>query len=591
MALEVAHNTISGKIKLTIVAKAQFSTRRGVSDILQSVAANVRAILADPQGKPLVRLPPLLEGGNPKDGAGALGAELFVWDQKTVIMRKEIAGLAQVNEDDINADSSILKLGLDSIEAIKLSSRLRQHGILLSVSTIMRNTTIRKMCKAATAAAAPRSGIRPLHSSGDGGAVERVLVEFERVVRQHLVARGLQDAEAVYPTTPLQEAMIAETLASGYTLYFNHDVLELERWVDLDRLRSAWEDVVDSNPILRTSFISLEETGIGHTYAQIVQRSADRHHHRHNHHWNEVEVPAAQDSVRRTIDSTMESAQRRANLLGQPPVYISVVKAPHSAHLVLSISHALYDGWSIGLLHRDLRLAYYNPNAPHPPRPSPRLLIENMLSGDAGESKRFWSQLLGGVVPSQFPTVATSESAITANPTKTHRAELISSSVPYREIQAFCKQAGVTLQSLGQACWALLLAHHLGETDVVFGAVLSGRDFDGADEVMFPAMNTLPVRAVLHGRRPRSYHSYHKLLAHLQENGSKTLMYQHTPLRDIQKLVNTGGIRLFDTIFLYQRSQESPGGEDRQLYRSVGGTADIEVRFMGGCIHCSAAKK
>jgi hypothetical protein len=110
--------------------------------------------------------------------------------------------------------------------------------------------------------------------------------------------------------------------------------------------------------------------------------------------------------------------------------------------------------------------------------------------------------------------------------------------------------------------------------------VLSGRDFDGADEIMFPAMNTVPVRAILHG-------SYRDMLSYMQENGAMTLKHQHTPLREIQRLVNTGGTRLFDTIFLYQRSQASADNE-RQLYDSVGGASDVEVCLLS-VIVCSWA--
>jgi len=536
---------------LTIVAKAELS-REKVSDTLRSVAANIRTILENPTSKPLVQPAATSEAElmngicrNPGTRDGD-----FVWDGQAVILRKTIAGLAEVEEIDINADSSILELGLDSIEAIKLSSRLRQHDIRLSVSAIMRNTTIRKMHKIMN------TGVQPAHHAG----VDK-LTEFEHRVRQSLT--GLENVAAVYPTTPLQEAMVAETLASEYSLYFNHDVLKLEAWVDLNRLRKAWEIVVESNDILRTSFVSLEDLDIGQTYAQIIHRSSD-------FYWNEVEV-STEGVVVPTIDAIMERIRKQADILGEPPVYVTLLKAPHSTHLVLSISHALYDGWSIGLLHTDLRLAYFGSFTP---RPSPRLLVDNIVNNDAEESQRFWKHILDCVVPSQFPTSAFTQ------PSKTHRSERISA-VSYSEVQTFCKKVGATVQSLGQTCWALLLAHYHGETDVVFGSVLSGRDFDQADEIMFPAMNTVPVRVILHG-------SYREMLLYVQENGSATLKYQHTPLRDIQKLVNTGGTRLFDTIFLYQRSQTSGSGE-KQLYESVGGSSDVEVCILSSIRNCSRA--
>lgn len=511
-------------------------------ELLRNVAGNLRDIVADPERKPLS---PALRSNEPQeeDHVGrahpAAREQSFDWTPQAKSMRKTIAELAEVAESEVSADVSILELGLDSIEAIKLSSRLRQGGIEISVSSIMRNTTIRKLLKAldTTTPAIP-------------SAKTNTLAEFEHAMRQNMP--HLSASSTVYPVTPLQEAMIAETLASGYTRYFNHDVLKLEEWVDIDRLRAAWSAVTKNNDILRVFFVSTEGIDVRQAYGQIVRAYTD-----FSCHWEVLQVPT-EDAVEDAIESTMERVTDNADLQTEPPVYVTVLKAPKSTHIVLSLSHALYDGWSIGLLHDDVRRAYFHANTS---RPSPRLMIEKIVDTDIEESRRFWSQKLNGVVPSRLPASAFSPTA------QTERAELVSA-ISFAEVRAFSKAIGATLQTLGQTCWALVLAYCLGETDVVFGSVLSGRDFDGADEVIFPAMNTTPVRAILHG-------SYNELLAYMQENGAETLRHQHTPLREIQRLVSGGSARLFDTIFLCQRSQESGDGEGI-LYRSVGGSSDVE---------------
>lgn len=533
---------MSGPVTLTIVAKGELS-RAKVMDLLQSVVAGVRSILANPGGKPEIQnaapSPEALTNRVSHGGVKPL-LEKFTWDKRAMVLRKTIAELAEVEESEVGEDSSILELGLDSIEAIKLSSRLRKQGVGISVSSIMRNTTVRKMCGVIDVAV-------PV-----AACVDKV-AEFEVVVREKLP--GLEEEDGVYPTTPLQEAMVAETLTSGYTLYFNHDVLLLEDWVDLERLREAWGAVVENNDILRMSFVSLQEMGLRQSYGQIV-------HHRAGFHWERVDL-LAEDDVQSAIDEAMERTTGQADLLAEPPVYVTILKAPSSTHLILSISHALYDGWSIGLLHEDLRRAY---DKSITPRPSPLLMINNIINVDTDESKRYWQQTLNGAVPSRFPSKLTA----TADPAQTYRAERVSL-VAFGEAQEFCKKVGATIQSLGQTCWALLLAHYMGETDVVFGSVLAGRDFDEADQIMFPAMNTVPVRAILHG-------SYREMLSYMQDNGALTLKHQHAPLREIQRLVDTGGAKLFDTIFLYQRTQPALAGGGKSLYKSVGGSSDVEVK-------------
>ncbi|KAI5820682.1 hypothetical protein BZA77DRAFT_239966 [Pyronema omphalodes] len=534
LALEVTQNA-NGEISMAIVAKAEFD-QNIISDILGRVADNVYAILKNPASAPIFEADSSVEqlDGAP-DSSVSVSKDDFTWSPTASTLKATIAGLAEVDESEITADSSILELGLDSIEAIKLSSRLRQKKIMLSVSLIMRNPTIRKM-------------IAVLSASSTAATESKVdkIAAFESNFRKKV--GQMDNVVAVYPTTPLQEAMIAETLASDYKLYFNHDMMKLESSVDLEKLKEALKQVVEKNDILRTSFASVEDEKRGQTYAQLVHSVAFVN-------VKTISVPT-EDAVQDVIESVMENTTRKADLLKEAPVYFTIVTGPESRHLVLSISHALYDGWSIGLLHDDIKLAYYDQLKS---RPSQKLLIENIVNTDAKESKRFWSQVLKGAVPSSFTATA-----VDAEDDTTHRAEL-KSAVSYAAVQEFCKKSGVTAQSIGQTCWLLLLAHQLGETDVMFGSVLSGRDFEEAERIMFPAMNTVPVRAILHG-------TYEDMVGYVQQSGAAVLKYQHTPLREIQKI--TGGRRLFDSIFLYQRSAEGEKGE--KLYESVGGSSDVE---------------
>ena len=450
-----------------------------------------------------------------------------------------MANLTGLGEDEISENASIFELGLDSIEAIKLSARLRRSGIQVSVSTIMRSPTIRKLNAYLQVAS-----IQPQKVLDDTG-----LSDFGTQARKQFPEENF---EAIYPTTPLQEAMIAETLASNYKLYFNHDVLEIDNDIDLERLHDAWKMVIQKNPILRTSFFQVHELGIvsPHTFGQVVHKKAEVP-------WTQISL-SLEDDVWQELQETMDHCANTANLLQRPPLQLTVITTDESRYLLLSISHALYDGWSIGLLHEDIRRAYHNSLVP---RPSPISLLESILDNPQ-ESSRFWKQLLQGAEISELP-------GLCGDPKipQTHRNELVSKT-GFATAAAFCKRLGITLQTLGQTCWGLVLAHYLRKSDLVFGTVLSGRDTDNAEEIMFPSMNTVPVRVIAHG-------SYRTMLQYMQDNSGNMLKHQHTPLRMIQKLVSTGGRRLFDTLFIYQRGQADP--KIQRLYQSIQGSSDIEV--------------
>jgi len=521
-------------------------TRDMSSELLERLDGQLQCIVDNPSCKPSI-IPTLKKepASNVTNPDNSPSRDHVVWGAEANTLREAIAALAEVNKSDITMDSSIFELGLDSIEAIKLSSRLRRHGMKISVSSIMRNPTIRKLVLF----------LRGSSTHPKGSAVEGLLPKFAERIRKGWKSQKRDEIEAIYPTTPLQEAMIAETLASDYQLYFNHDILRLEDWVDTGNLRRAWAAVVERSEILRTSFFNTSELFPESpcAFGQLVHKWP-------KFHWDEVTL-TSNDDLHATFKKVMQEATEEVDMLQEPPLRAMIVHSAKARHFILSISHALYDGWSIRLLHEDVQNAYHDSFTQ---RPSYRLLLENVYSGDQKFAERFWKQILADASPSSLRALSIeTERAIT------YRREK-KSSIPFSAIQSLCKHIKVTVQSLGQMCWALLLAHHLGEPDVMFGTILLGRDFDSADEIMFPAMNTVPIRAIIHG-------TYKEMLQYMQDNSANVIKFQHIPLRKIQKLCNSNGQRLFDTLFIYQRSHKESVDKQKALWCSVDGTSDVEV--------------
>lgn len=464
----------------------------------------------------------------------------FEWTPVALTIRRIVATLTGLEESEISNTASLFELGLDSIEVIKLSARLRRDNIQASVSTIMRNPTIRKL-----SIHLKEASVQSQKASDNSG-----LLDFEAHARKRFPKELF---EAIYPTTPLQEAMIAETLVSDYRYYFNHDFLKLDQGIDLERFHNAWKTVIQHNPILRTSFFHVHELGITspHAFGQVVHKKSEVP-------WMRLSLTPGDDLWVRLQEAIEESA-KAANLMERPPLLLTILTAKESHYLLLSMSHALYDGWSLGLLHTDIYRAYHDSLTP---RPSPTPLLETILKNNFEESSRFWRQLLQGVEASVFPVLSNNmEESIT------HRKEFVSK-VDYTIVVSFCKRLGITLQTLGQTCWSLILAHYTRRSDLLFGTVLSGRDTDNAEEIMFPAMNTVPVRVIPHG-------TYKTMLQYMQDSTGNMLRYQYSPLRTIQRFVKSDGIRIFDTLFICQRAQ--PDCQLGKLYKSIRGSSDLEV--------------
>jgi hypothetical protein len=113
--------------------------------------------------------------------------------------------------------------------------------------------------------------------------------------------------------------------------------------------------------------------------------------------------------------------------------------------------------------------------------------------------------------------------------------------------------------------------------EVMFGVVLACRDSKDAEQVLFPTMNTVVMRASLHGSRA-------EMVQHVQALGVDMLTYQRTPLRSIQAAVARNkqdlGVQsstgLFDTIFIYQHKPEPQENASAALYQSVASSSDVE---------------
>ncbi|KAK5701155.1 NRPS protein [Elasticomyces elasticus] len=482
-----------------------------------------------------------LEPDNARPLPDMNGVHDFVWSEGALILRRAVAGLSSIDIESVDEHSTIFTLGLDSIDAVRLSSIAKKAGVPLSVSQILRAQTIPRMMEATQEAT----------STPNKRSHESTLRIAENEATK-IVSAELPDMAAiarVLPATPNQEALLADMLRSGYKDYYNHDILRLREDVDLERLKAAWQSVVDSAPILRTGFLQLANIHTDATFAQIVWQP------RPLRYTEFTSTSTALNSVTQEVSADDKTAT---------PMRLSLINEGSVRYLVLSLAHAQYDGHSLALLHEDVRAAYYHNLQP---RPCYDLLIQTALEATVAKARSFWASHLSGVEVRTFPhrEVHALED--------TYRSERVSR-LATSTVRSFCKQHGVSMQALAQTCWSALLSHYVRSFEVVFGVVLACRDSEEAEQMMFPAMNTVPMRASLHGSRL-------DMTRYVQSTTDDMRAYQRTPLRTIQAAcVQAGslpaGRSLFDTLFIYQHRPETTSNGEEPLYESVGGNSSVE---------------
>jgi len=545
---------------LTIVAQESAITQTRATDLLEEV----RKVLDDTirtSGKNLIsqHKEREIENGANNSLVSFQRASIntarspFTWTKLAVTVRLEIALLAKVSEDTVHENSSIFELGLDSIDIIKLSSRLKKQGIEVPVSAIIKSQTIANM--SLHTSAADRTPRKP-----DGKSLDTV----SRALTEYLEQTGKlpADVETVLPATPLQQSMVNEMIKSGYSRYFNVDGFKLAEDVNPEKLMLAIKTVVEQSPILRTTFAEVDDPKLPVSFAQIIHR--------------ELNSLSDNFSIRNLEDSRMfeefmiDFRKESASLATEKQAILQVhcVSVEQSQYLVIAISHALYDGTSLRSLHDDIKRAFQGELTP---RPDFMPLLEEVFYSTTEEAKKFWRATLSGLPPAVFPRQEVSNNEDGNLRTRLEKR----SRVPLSRTEGFCKDSRITMQTLGQTCWALVLSHLIRQLDVVFGSVISCRDSEEANEVMFPLMNTVAVRSVLHG-------SLADMLKYMQDMSDTTRQYQHFPLGTAQAYAlasrqdqtSTKATTLFDTLFIYQGRRFIP--EKSHLYESVYGASDVE---------------
>ena len=326
LAFEV-EQLLDGRLNVTLAAQAKIADVNVAKKLFNDFEHALRRLLKDPQQR-------VAESFKINDDAGSGGFGLtinkteckhkeplisgvedledFHWSAEAKAIRDTINGLEDGVPAEVGPHTSILALGLDSIDAIKLSSRLKDHcRILLPVSTIMRHPTV--------------AGMVEHVQRCDNEESKKSLVDLEKVeqiLRSHLGSNDhdLSNVERVLPATPLQEAMIAEMLDSGYRAYLNHDILKVDKEVDLKKLRHAWQTVQNGTPILRTGFAVLQDPAMAFSFTQLVRSSAHLP-------WTEIALPDGA-SLKDVMESTR--AQIKAERLSEPPMRLTLVSKQHS---------------------------------------------------------------------------------------------------------------------------------------------------------------------------------------------------------------------------------------------------------------------
>ncbi len=209
----------------------------------------------------------------------------------------------------------------------------------------------------------------------------------------------------------------------------------------------------------------------------------------------------------------------------------------------------MIDGWSLAIVLKEFLALYEALRAGRQltlPRRRPyRDHIAWLQRQDMAAAEAYWRQTLAGFT-APTPLIAghaTGEAAFEEQ-TCTIGASTVGA------LQALVQQQQLTMNTLVQGVWALLLSRYSGEQDVVFGATVAGRspELAGVEDMVGLFINTLPVRVRVDPGQP--------LLAWLQqilEHQAEARQYEYAPLVQIQGWSAVPrGTALFESVVVYE---------------------------------------
>ncbi|OON72930.1 non-ribosomal peptide synthetase [Streptomyces tsukubensis] len=369
-----------------------------------------------------------------------------------------------------------------------------------------------------------------------------------------LVAGDGRTVEDILRLTPMQQGMLFHRLMEPASdAYFNQLALPVEGVDDPRAFASAWQRVVDATPALRTSIVW---EGLSDP-VQVVHR--------------EAELPIAlldwrtyspKERERRLKRLLAEDRARGLDLASAPLSRITLARTAEDAVLLVwTSSHLLLDGWStsavfaaVGRVYAAARAGRETPEVATRPF---RDYVAWLAEQDGGAADTYWRERLAGYdTPTPLP--------YDRRPSQAHRAqssEPVSFTLDTRESRLLgdmARRYRVTMSTVVRGAWALLLSHHSGTGDVVFGATVSGRpdELPEVESMVGLFINTVPVRARIEPGRPLG-----EWLRGLQAEQLEARPYEHAALSRIQSLSGVpSGTPLFESIVVFENYPLQDGG-------------------------------
>ncbi|WP_327666577.1 MULTISPECIES: non-ribosomal peptide synthetase [unclassified Streptomyces] len=351
----------------------------------------------------------------------------------------------------------------------------------------------------------------------------------------------------ILPLSPLQEGLLFHALyddEQSPDLYATQQILELTGPVDPAAVRAAGQALLDRHPNLRACF-RRRDTG---RPLQIVPTDVELP-------WAEADVSAlGEDERDKEWERLLDEERARRFDLARPPLlrYLLVRWSPDRYRLLLTNHHILLDGWSKQLLVREFTALHAgeHPTA-LPSAPAYRDYLAWLGRQDRTAAETAWRDALADAgEPTLLAPGRSGATTVLPQELVVELPEQLTSAG-----EATARSLGITLNTLVQGAWGVLLGRLTGRTDIVFGQAVTVRppELPNIASMVGFCLNTVPTRI-----RWDENGSVADLLTAVHHRQAALLPHQHLGLADIRSAAGGSG-ELFDTLLAFENHPATTG--------------------------------
>lgn len=349
---------------------------------------------------------------------------------------------------------------------------------------------------------------------------------------------GLED---IYPLSPMQQGLMFHALYEPETgVYFEQMQLKISN-LDPGIFKEAWKNQLNRHSIFRSAFLTKHQPIL-----QVVQTEVPLYWTEHNWQGKSEEIQ------KELLDALLQQERNKGFVLDQAPLMrFDLIKLDDERHIFIwHHHHVLLDGWCLPITFSEVRNTYLAIKQEKSLElPSPRLYREYiswLQKQDKKTMQQYWRKRLSGFSsPTTIPIINNKSKNPNYHNT-VYNIDLQST----QQLQSFCKAQRITLNTLIQGAWGLLLSRYSHESDLCFGVTVSGRNIplSGIEDMIGLFINTLPLRI---DANPK--YSVKDYLQQLQNQHQDDNRYPHSPLFEIQNSSELpNGISLFESILVFE---------------------------------------